>query len=544
MRFIKPGAATKIIPQAAPKQAAQGQSAKGGYNFQKLADKANETGNPNGYKYQMAVNIARDNLKDDKDVDDEKFKTEIDKAYKDLGASNSGRDMRGENAFTDAVNGMQDFIDDVTTAGGKGIDWLWDNTAGNLAGVVDKDFGQDVKNLVNEDSGKMIADGLIDAGLSAVPVVGIPAVLAKSVVQNADDIGEALSGRDSITGEKMELPQQLAKGGAAALNIGLSALPGIGKLKNAAFINKIGDNADDIIRGLGSTSGGSEGFIKAGAGGVGENVVKNAAGEAGENAAKAAVNDAADQGIKQIDQALADAPSASLSDVMNNIRAADLGKEYLQQLKHPVDTFRAFGQNAVSTARDLPGSIADAARAFKNTEGGLFKKGAAASEAYNQLPKQASANQLANYAYANMGGERASRPFVDFLGEGAANTATSLGLPAASTILQGLGEGRSIADMPTDLLDSFFLTPDDGSGESSVNMPAMFATVMGLPGTRRLTGNNIGPSGRYSRVPAASTRAASAQRYMNDYYAGDPGDARSEDDMMSDLDYLMGGDRQ
>lgn len=231
------------------------------FDYDRAIEQADESDNPDGYKYQIAVELAKN--KAGEDVDDYEMRDLIDSEFSKLNPTASGAQMRGEDnigaqvmgGFNEALNGLSDII-------GSGIDTVWDSVVGTGAGIIggiaggatgNEDWGEAaddfVSGLVGDEDGaifdtRTLGNMAMDIGLAAIPGVGVPLAMAKAGVQNSDNIRELIEGRDSISREKIDGDAQLAKLGATALDIGLSAAPGIGKLRNAAA-------ADDILRSSG-----------------------------------------------------------------------------------------------------------------------------------------------------------------------------------------------------------------------------------------------------------------------------------------------------
>lgn len=184
-------------------------------------------------KYAAAVAMARNDLSD-KNVDRTTFKNAIDSYYNTMGASKSGREMRGENSWTDFVQGVNDFTHGVNTGIGNGIDWLWDNGVGNFTDLVaGKEAGDAVKNFMTGEDLSIIPDIASDV-LLTIPGWTIPLVVAKEGFRNADNFNEAISGKDSVTLEDLDDSQRAAKAALGTMGVGLSVLPGVGKARSIA----------------------------------------------------------------------------------------------------------------------------------------------------------------------------------------------------------------------------------------------------------------------------------------------------------------------
>lgn len=197
-----------------------------------LANAAIDVGSDES-KYQAAVDMARNQAPEGGFQDRRAFKKAIDENFATLSPTKTGREMRGESPWSDFVEGVNDVTRGVNVGIGNAIDTVWDNTVGNLAGLASKDLGDAAKNFMTGEDIAIVPDILSDVLLSSTGF-GIPLVVAKEMFRSADDINEALSNRDSVTLEQLDDGQGAAKALTSALAIGLSAVPGIGKVKNIA----------------------------------------------------------------------------------------------------------------------------------------------------------------------------------------------------------------------------------------------------------------------------------------------------------------------
>lgn len=206
------------------------------------ADSSNGKFSANDAKYYLATKTAQERFKDVDGVDDKRMKQEIDDIYEnELGATNTGRDQRGENSVTDFFNTAKGVIDFINNGIGSGLDWMFDNTVGNLAGLADEEWGNNLKNAFSGEDLSIVPDIAEDVLLSLIPYAGIPLVVAKNGIQQADNLTEAFSGKDNITQENLDGWQQAGKMGEALLGIGLSAIPAVGAAKNVGDYKKVLD---------------------------------------------------------------------------------------------------------------------------------------------------------------------------------------------------------------------------------------------------------------------------------------------------------------
>ena len=238
-----------------------------GFDYDAATRKAEESDNSDGYKYQVAVERAQQLA--GYDVSDEEMRQLVDNEFAKLSPTATGAQMRGEdNVGAQLVGGFNQALDGVTGLIGEGINGLWDygvgipvgglaGLAGLLTGNADEDWGQKafdaVGSVVGDDGyidGKDIANIGLDVALGAIPGVGVPLVVGKNLIQNADNIREAATGYDSITGEELSGDARWANGLAALANVGLSALPGIGKMRNLAAADDALSASDDVVKAL------------------------------------------------------------------------------------------------------------------------------------------------------------------------------------------------------------------------------------------------------------------------------------------------------
>lgn len=240
-----------------------------GFDYSKAAKTAEGTDNSDGHKYQVAVERARQIAGDD--VSESQMRDLVDAEFAKLNPTATGEQMRGEDNFgARAIGGINDAIDNVTDLAGNGIDLLWDGIAGNAAGLLggaaglltgNDDWGRNanefVSGLVGDDGNDgptvldtdVLGDVALDLALSAIPGVGVPIMLGKSAIQNANNIREAVDGRDSISGERLDPGQIATKLLATGADVALSALPGLGRARNLTKASQLASGtADDVAR--------------------------------------------------------------------------------------------------------------------------------------------------------------------------------------------------------------------------------------------------------------------------------------------------------
>ena len=244
------------------------------FDYDSIIQKADSTDNPDGYKYQVAVQMAGN--KAGPDIDDADMRDLVDSEFAKLNPTATGAQMRGEdNVGTQIVGGLNEAKDNISEMIGSGIDGLWDGIVGGGAGLIgsavgaftgDENTGNDwnnfVSGLIGDEDGAMLdtktlGDIATGIGIAAIPGVGVPLSAGIALLDNADNIREAVEGRDSITREKLGADAQATKLGSAALDTFLAAMPGIGKLKNATAAGSIDDilaNSDDLAKGISEAS--------------------------------------------------------------------------------------------------------------------------------------------------------------------------------------------------------------------------------------------------------------------------------------------------
>lgn len=134
--------------------------------------------------------------------------------------------------------------DDLITSGnyflGDKLDKGFDATVGNAVGLVNKDAGKAVKNWTDANDMATAVNLAEDIGLSLIPVVGPALAAGKVALQESNEIGDALSGVDSTTGERIKDNQRLARAAGSALNIALAGKGGA--------VSKTGQKAANTIQ--------------------------------------------------------------------------------------------------------------------------------------------------------------------------------------------------------------------------------------------------------------------------------------------------------
>lgn len=251
--------------QMKPKEARNIKEDKASRDFVEKASSQKNTAKGDAAKWQHAVQLAREDFGENADTDNRKFLERAEGYYATMDPESTADQVRGKNAFTSAVENVAHGIDGVNDFLGDGVKGAWDLLAGGgaeaLGGLVgmftgDKDTASDWRNFTEGVIDDETADALASIGtnlaVSAIPGFGVPASIALAGLQNADDINEALTGRDSVTLQKLDDNEKTGRALNAALDLGMSVLPGIGKLDEgidaARAAGKIAPLADDAGR--------------------------------------------------------------------------------------------------------------------------------------------------------------------------------------------------------------------------------------------------------------------------------------------------------
>ena len=251
--------------QMKPKEARNIKEDKASRDFVEKASSQKNTAKGDAAKWQHAVQLAREDFGENADTDDRKFLERAEGYYATMDPESTADQVRGKNAFTSAVENVAHGIDGVNDFLGDGVKGAWDLLAGGgaellggLAGMFtgDEDTASDWRNFTEGVIDDETADALASIGtnlaVSAIPGFGVPASIALAGLQNADDINEALTGRDSVTLQKLDDNERTGRALNAALDLGMSALPGMGKLDEgidaARAAGKIAPLADDAGR--------------------------------------------------------------------------------------------------------------------------------------------------------------------------------------------------------------------------------------------------------------------------------------------------------
>ena len=248
-----------------PKEAQNIKNDKASQDFVEKASSQKNTAKGDAAKWQHAIQLAREDFGENADTDDRKFLERAEGYYATMNPESTADQVRGKNAFTSAVEDVAHGIDSVNDFLGDGVKGAWDLLAGGgaealggLAGMLtgDENTASDWRNFTEGIIDDKTADALASIGtnlaVSAIPGFGVPASIALAGLQNADNINEALTGRDSVTLQKLDDNEKTGRAINAALDLGMSVLPGIGKLDEgidaARAAGKIAPLADDASR--------------------------------------------------------------------------------------------------------------------------------------------------------------------------------------------------------------------------------------------------------------------------------------------------------
>ena len=208
-------------------------------------------------KYAYAVSLASEDMGDDLDTDSAEFLDKVDSYYAQMDPEASASEMRGENPFGTAVRNVRMGIEGVNDIGGNLIKGAWDflaGGAGELAGMgaealgvenASEDWGEAARNLISDDAADAIMGIGSDIAIAAIPGLGLPLSIGKGLIENSDDLYEAVTGRDDITLQQLSGNQRLGRGLSGTLGTVLSVLPAVGKAGNVARAGaRMGDTAD------------------------------------------------------------------------------------------------------------------------------------------------------------------------------------------------------------------------------------------------------------------------------------------------------------
>lgn len=150
--------------------------------------------------------------------------------------ANAANASAGAKVYTPGSGGFLADMNDQWQNGlrfiGTGIDNALDDGIGNgVESLFGTEAGKRAKDLFSGDTYATALDVASDIALFSNPYTAALG-LGKVAARNARNIAEAIQGVDSLTGEDLSGAQRLAKAGVSALDLGLSAIPGVGAVKN------------------------------------------------------------------------------------------------------------------------------------------------------------------------------------------------------------------------------------------------------------------------------------------------------------------------
>lgn len=572
----------------------------GGYDIAGLKEAANSIGagpRSDEYKYQVAVELARSDLGDEADKDEAKFKQTIDKYYEQLDPSNTGREARGENVLTDAMGAIGGFFDSAANLGGQVIDGAFDATIGNLGSAMG--YGDTWKNWFDANDAAMVADTMIDLGLSAIPYAGIPLAAVKNLSQSGDEIEQAITGRDAVTNEDLTEWSRLGNAVTGGLAIAGSVLPGLGNARANALgtevAGKLAGGADEAAEAAAKTAAkgaakeAAEGAAKTAAG----NVSEEAVGEALKNVAAGSADDAARATLRTQEQAIGRAADAEHLAAIEAARqragfgsgARNVASRLLENAPQPLrNAGSAIKGAADKVAEKMPEGARTAAervstnidnvdqaarlledngRNFASTM--MRMRGYPGAVAEGLFPYAANGSRIGRYINQKTSKltEEAAEEAAEKLAKSsvAKRVAAAPGKMAAPILreganaaaLTGSGLAGVMAETGLDPVDAmqlmlFDADLDDPNAISGENFDgrALMLALMGL-GTNRMGGRLAGPKGAYSRTPVRVSRYDNLARQManreqEQLADNDTIDTRgmTQDELYDFLDYARG----
>lgn len=515
---------------------------------------AEDSDDPDAYKYRVAVQMVNDQIGDEQTLGDQAYRDSIDATYAQLNPTVTGEEMRGEDdVLSGAVRGVRGAIDDLNYGIGSGIDWVWDNVVGNAAGGIVGLFGgdgeearQNVSDWVTPETGSAISDILLDLGISAIPGVGIPLAVAKNAVQQSENIYEGITGVDDITGESIDAPQQLAKLGVGLGSTALSATPGIGKARNAKSIaddaadavesyGRIAAEADDMSDVASRLASGSFDDAAEAATRIGSDDISDLARRAGNerNASRvgamgsrgsnrvsdrtaAAIDDVVEDAARSsevahglLDQATvaarADTPRAAIDEIVQGVR--NYGPNFRRNMSAARDSLRSAASNVVD-AHPLR-AVGDVVGSVRNAKNAVVPQPSQIS-IMSSMPAAEVAEETAKKAGGKLGdtAREVARVITGNAPSMVANFATPQLASMATTYAENGGS-----------LDDFLSNYGDRVGSEGPFPSIAMAILPGVLGANNLSRRLPGVGGRYTQfnVPDKAARAASALNYYTQY---------------------------
>lgn len=517
---------------------------------------AEESDDPDAYKYKLAVEIVDSQIGNEQTLGDDEYRQAIDATFDQMNPTVSGSEMRDEanDPISGAVRGARGVIDDINQGVGTGLDWIWDNTVGNLAGLVGggisallggdfEDSFEDVKGNVSDwvtpETGAMVSDMIMDLGLAAIPGVGIPLSVAKNAIQNSENIWEGFTGVDDITGERIDPGQKIAKLATGIGGTALSAIPGIGKMRNA------GNIADDAAKALGKYDDlldGSDDMLRALESGDIDTIVNTGA-RSDSSLMKAIGGDASkfrsemDASQLPLNRAGARLEAPTPFDAGKSAEGINAVRNLRDQaaVASRANTPRAAIDEVVSMAKGYPGNfrynIGEAGSSLRSAAGNLagghpIKAAKGARQAIRNvgdavIPTRTPLNMQTSLA----GG--AAKPTV-------AQRVGTLGTNLAGSSLPrlGIGVGSGLLANYAENGDRAIEALANGIDNPSAAFALPLAAMVFSPGTRRMSTWLPNPSGQYGSVSiprTAVTGTGAINHYSSHPFATDEGEVTGDE---------------
>lgn len=527
----------------------QGQGDVSGYEDAIRA--ADESDDPDAYKYKLAVEIVDSQIGNEQTLGDDEYRQAIDATFDQMNPTVSGAEMRDESndPFSSAVRGARGVIDDINQAAGTGLDWLWDNTAGNLAGLVGggvsallggdfEDAFEDVKGNVSDwvtpETGAMASDMMMDLGLAAIPGVGIPLSVAKNAIQNSENIWEGITGIDDITGERIDPGQQIAKLATGFGGTALAALPGIGKAGNASKIGKAGrqaidelGNAPDVARML--QAGRYDSAIEAAAKG-GSEISDDLA-----DLAREVITDRNTSRIGAMGTAVGPTRGTraqnAIDDLVSSVINIDKGARTMSRANTPMALIDEIGSAAKSYPGNFTSNMRSAGKSLKSATGNLasghpIKAAKGARQAIRNVGDAVIPTRTPLNMQTSLAGGAAKPTDAQRIGTLGANLISST-MPRI-----GVGMGSGLLANYAENGDRALEALANGVDNPSAAFALPLAVMAFSPGTRRMSSWLPNPSGQYGSVSIpriAATGTGAINHYSSHPFATDEGEVTGDE---------------
>lgn len=511
---------------------------------------AEESDDPDAYKYKLAVEIVDSQIGNEQTLGDDEYRQAIDATFDQMNPTVSGSEMRDEanDPISGAIRGARGVIDDINQGVGTGLDWLWDNTAGNIAGLIGggisaalggdfEDSFEDVKGNVSDwvtpETGAMVSDMVMDLGLAAIPGVGIPLSVAKNAIQNSENIWEGITGIDDITGEKIDPGQQIAKLVTGIGGTALSAIPGLGKAGNASKIGKAGrkaldelGDAPDIARML--QAGRYDSAIEAAAKGSGE--ISDDLGRL----AKDVLTDRNTSRIGAMGTATGPTKGSRAQDAIDDIVSSVIDVERGARPMSRADTPLALVDEIGSAARNYPGNFVSnmksAGKSLRSSAGDLahghpIKAARGARQAIRNVGDAVMPTRTPLNIQTSVAGGAVDPTVAQRIG--------TLGTRLAGGPLPrlGVGIGSGLLANYAENGDRALEALANGIDDPSAAFALPLAVMAFSPGTRRASTWLPNPSGQYGSISMprmAVTGTGAINHYSSHPFATDEGEVTGD----------------